>query len=242
MRCLILQVAALFLAANVMPSAPRHKSSPTAQATGQLSGTVTDINGARIADAKVAIEGDGTIRTVTTAQDGTYEVDLTRGIYRIRVSSPGFCPTRRAAFRFQSSTAVTFNFTLVVCALENVLIGENGKYIGEKDRYRMPFKEEVLPVKSASVFPLNLLIQYGERLKDKNVIQYKGFKIDSKCLGVIVTYNLLTIQADKVRFDKQTLKLEAEDNVIVEDGKQCSRAKKAEVDFNGREPIIRLTQ
>lgn len=239
----ILPAAALFLVASVMSfGAPRHKSSSTAQATGQLSGTVMDINGARIADAKVTIEGAGTTHTVTTSEDGTYEADLTLGIYRIRVNSPGFCPTRRAAFNVQPSTAVTFDFTLVVCALENVLTGEDGKYTGEVHRYRMPFKEEEFPVKSASVSPLNLLIQYGGRLKKKNVIRYKGFKIDSKSLGVIVSYNLLTIHADKVRFDRQTLQLEAEGSLIVEDGKQHTQAKKAKVDFNGSEPIIKLTR
>lgn len=255
-RIKIAQIAALLFAANAMAlAAPYHRSS-TAQATGQVRGAVIDTNEARVSGATVTIEGEGTTRTVSTAEDGTYQIEMPTGIYRIRVNNRGFCPARRAAFRMQPSTSTTINFTLIVCPLIHEMKTVNGQDVGEVARYRDPFKEEVFPLTHRSVAPLELVVRYGERREDKSIIEYRGAVVSydehaanpagsarrSEYLGVTISYDALMILADKVQLNTSTFRLEAEGNVIVEDGKRCVRVRRAVVELQTGEPKIELTQ
>lgn len=224
-----------------------------AKQTFKLSGIVMDITEARVVGATITVLGEGVERTFITADDGSYKVDLPLGIYSITVTGTGFCTARRPVFRVQSRADVKFNFTLVVCPAVNTINITNGQFKGESDSYQAPYKEDLFPIKSIEK-PFELLIQYGERAEDKNIIQYAGFRSSiqyqyagnrrsiDKCLGVTISYNLLTIHADKVRLDKKTLKLEAVGNVVVEDNKQLVRAKQAELTFEAGVPVINLTR
>ena len=61
--------------------------------SGQISGTITDPNGAAVGNATITATDVGTNsqRTVTTSADGVYTVpDLTIGIYRVAVAVTGF--------------------------------------------------------------------------------------------------------------------------------------------------------
>jgi lipopolysaccharide assembly outer membrane protein LptD (OstA) len=57
---------------------------------------------------------------------------------------------------------------------------------------------------------------------------------------VTVSFDVLTIVADEVRLNKKSLVLEAEGNVIVEDGRQRLNFVYAEVDFKAKDPIATL--
>lgn len=253
-RATFIQVAALLLMSSIALASEYKQSSPTAQ-VGRLVGTVTDMNDARVPQAKVIIDGAGTTLTVSTEEDGTYQSELPPGTYRIRVESLGFCPVRRASFRMQPSTTTLLNFTLIACPLANQLAIKDGQYKGEVTRYLDPFKEESVPIVSTSEAPLELLIRYGERREGANFVEYKGAAVSydeyapnpagsvrrRKYQGVTVTYNTLTIYADKVRLDPKNLRLEAYGNVVVEDGSRCVRGKRAVVDLKTSEPDIELT-
>jgi hypothetical protein len=68
-------------------------SSAQAQATGQITGLITDPSGAVVPDATVEItnEATGQKRTVTSRDDGFYVVPLVNpGLYQVRVSKSGF--------------------------------------------------------------------------------------------------------------------------------------------------------
>lgn len=246
-RIQLLQATLLITISSVALATLRHQHI-IGQPRGHVSGTVTDITEARVSGATITIEGEGAKRTITAANDGTYEVELPVGIYRIKVNSAGFCPARRAAFKVQSLTVATFGFTLVVCPTVNNIIVENGRYKGETDGYQSPFKEEDFPVGPAGS-PLDLLIRYGRRRKDGNIIEYTGYKSSiqytghssgDKRLGVTVSYNLLTINAEKVRLNPKTLRLEAEGSVVIENGRQQTYAKRAVVEFKAGESVIEL--
>jgi hypothetical protein len=231
-RINIAQITVLLFAANAMGLAALHHQA-TAKATGQLRGTVVDTNDARIAGATVTVEGEGVTLAVMTADDGTYKIELPSGIYRIRVNSTGFCPARRAPFRMQPSNTIMLNFNLKVCPIVNGITIVDGQYVGETDRYQDPLREEVIPLAHLSGAPLELLVRYGERREDGNFIDYRG---------ATVSYDALTIRADKVRLNPSTFRLEAESNVFVEDGKRCVRVKRAIVDLRTGEPKLELTQ
>ncbi len=54
----------------------------------------------------------------------------------------------------------------------------------------------------------------------------------------MVSYNNLAIYADKVRFKKKEMKLEAIGRIVFEDGKRRTRARKLIVNLNGEAPTI----
>ena len=65
------------------------------QTKGSISGTVVDINGAVVQNAKVTVSGEKTVdRVATTNYDGIFEVDnLTPGSYRVKAEQTGFKAT-----------------------------------------------------------------------------------------------------------------------------------------------------
>jgi hypothetical protein len=160
-------------------------------------------------------------------------------VYRVTTRSVGFCASQRALFRTQPSSDTLMNLTLVVCPLANVLkMDKSGKYVGEEDRYIGPFDSEALPIRNLSGAPLNLLVRYGKRQERKGIVEYQGAKVQNGVpAGVMISYDVLTIVANKVRLNKKTLLLEAEGNVTVEDGKRRMNFSHAEVNFKSKDPI-----
>jgi hypothetical protein len=250
------QITALWLAANVMALAGLLNVSFTARATGEVRGTVIDMNDARVSRATITVEGDGLSRTVATSDDGTYKIELPLGTYRIKATRIGFFPGRRAPFRAVSSASIILNFTLIPCSIVNEITIKSGQYVGEKDRYEDPFKEEVFPLVHPTGTQLELSVRYGSRQEDQNIVEYRGTVIPyeahadtptgsvrrDKYLGVTISYNLLTIRADQVRLDPTTFRLEAEGNVVVEDGKRCDKGRRVVADLKTDEPRVELIQ
>jgi hypothetical protein len=59
--------------------------------TGSIGGTVTDVNGGAVAGATVTVTGQTGTRTVTTNDEGVYEVKgLIPGLYSVKIEAGGF--------------------------------------------------------------------------------------------------------------------------------------------------------
>jgi carboxypeptidase family protein/TonB-dependent receptor-like protein len=88
-----------------------------ASAFGQsssLSGTVIDPQGNTVAGATITVTniGTGTARTVTSSQEGAYQIpQLTPGTYRVRAESRGFASTVLEEVQVLVSTPITLNIT-----------------------------------------------------------------------------------------------------------------------------------
>ncbi len=79
---------------------------------------------------------------------------------------------------------------------------------------------------------VSLLIQFQRKRKANGKIEYEE---------AVLTYDALTIYADKLSFNKARLQLNATGRrVVVEDGKQRVKVKRAAVSFKGGEPIVDL--
>jgi len=57
----------------------------------------------------------------------------------------------------------------------------------------------------------------------------------------VVSYDSITVYAETIRLERTTFRIEASGSVIVDDGGQRVRAKKAEVDLRTRSAIINLS-
>jgi hypothetical protein len=240
MKTITLAALVMFMTLSV-PSLQAGPPPTTETQQAHLSGVVLDSNEARIAKAKLTIERGHETRTVITNDDGTYKIDLLPGLYQIRVTAQGFCPATRAGLKLRPTANVTMNFVVVDCALEYVLTFENDKFKGDVDRYKMPFKEESFFLGSQSSPPLNLFVQFGERLESNGVIQYKGFKLSGdRQVGATLTYNLLTLHANTICLDKRKFHIEANGSVVVENGERTLRGDRVSLQFDGDQPIIRV--
>lgn len=85
---------------------------PAQDATGKITGTVTDASGAVIPDAKVTVTNTATnvTKDLTTNKDGVYQgLQLPIGFYRVTVAAQGFQQTT-----IESKTALQINETLRV--------------------------------------------------------------------------------------------------------------------------------
>lgn len=219
-----------------MASSRAYSQSPS-NTQANLGGVVVDINQARIVNAKVILESGGQTTTVATKDDGSFEVRLLPGVYKAKVVATGFCPLTRANFELRSSDNVTLNFVLSDCALEHALTFEKDRFKEESARYKLPFKEESIDLLSA--LSLKLVVHFGKRSEKDGIIEYRGFELsNARPVGVTATYNHITLQADIIRFERNSLRMEAHGNVLVEDGKQKLRGNSAIVKLTNEHPQI----
>lgn len=179
-----------------------------------VTGVVLDTSNATVSGATVVVAGGQSIQTITTTEDGTFRIVLPAGIYSMEAKQRGFCRARRARFRVSSSSITRLDFRLIVCPVVHSLTLEGDRYRGENASERPPFKEEEFSINSSG-FPLNLLIQYGERVNGPDGNQYSGFTLsDGKRFGGMATYDLLTIYADRMLFEPKSLRLQAQGTVV----------------------------
>lgn len=82
---------------------------------GNITGNVTDQNGAAINNASVKLTntGTGAVREVTTNEDGIYNVQLLDiGLYTIEVGAPNFQSAKQESVKLQTAETLGIDFTL----------------------------------------------------------------------------------------------------------------------------------
>ncbi len=210
--------------------------------SGSVKGTIFDSNEAVVQNVKVYFESDTLRRETLTNDDGDYKIELPVGVYRVTTNSPGFCASQRAPFRVQASSGNLLNLTLVVCPLANILtFDKDNKFVGEECRYIDPFQSESFQISKALDSTLTLLVRYGSRREKEDVVEYQGAEVKNGVpSGVFVSYDVLTITAEKVRFNKKTFLLEASGKVVIENGKQRKTLTDVRIDFSTKDPIASI--
>lgn len=94
------------------------------QASGSLTGHVTDPNGARVQGATVTVRNNSTnvVRTVVTDSEGRWSIPvLTVGVYTVTYEKDGFRKASADNVQVEASVPRTIEATLEVGALENVV-------------------------------------------------------------------------------------------------------------------------
>ena len=62
--------------------------------------------------ARIIVESKGFRREVISADDGSYEIDLPEGKYKIRVERDGFYTSRKKTIRISSNAPIKLDVTL----------------------------------------------------------------------------------------------------------------------------------
>ena len=106
--CLVLIVLSFSLLLNAQTVG--QTSAP--QASGKLSGLILDPGEARVVGAKIIIEAKGFRREIVSTDDGSYEIVLPEGKYKVRVELGGFYPSRKKTVRISSNATTKLDVTL----------------------------------------------------------------------------------------------------------------------------------
>ena len=169
-------------------------------------------------------------------------IELPIGIYRASSRKGIYYSFRRAQFRVSTGTVVSINIFRLL-RLRTQTLRSDGT-----DRYEFAPEPQYasLPLPDGSNTALTMLIRHDEKKKGKGFVEYTGNirelrgSPEAVPRGVMDTYDALTIYAEKVIFNKRGSILEAEGDVVVEDGKQRIRAKKVDVKFKRRIPELHI--
>lgn len=232
---LVFVLAAVF--GNVTETAAQAPSTSEQPGHGYVRGVVTDRSQARVAKAAIVFEErdkEATYRA-TTNEDGTYEAVLPPGMFSVHVEAAGFYNIGRAPFRLRPSACVKFDFVLIERAIvdyETVAPPES-----PAPRQTGPFAEEEIRVPSLDNLPGTLVVQFWSRSQKGRVIDYRGFD-RGKRLEVVVTYNLLTLRGQTLRLNLDGPSLEIDGGVVLEDGKEALRARRARLTFKHGTPLL----
>jgi hypothetical protein len=206
------------------------QSSSDNQLNGHIYVTVKDVQDAFVASATVQAKSWDQTFTTQTNEDGIYKLNLPVGIYQIVVSSQGFCASTRAQFKVEQDSTINFDFMLNVCPSHG----------------SPPFKTESFAIPYSKDNSLKLFVQYGKQEVQGEMITFEGFPhkiadhIKDIPVGVIVSYNLLTIRANKIEMDRQTVRLKASGDVVFANGRKQVNANIVEVIFREGVPEINI--
>lgn len=110
MKCICLVL--IVLSFSIILKAQAVGQSPAPEASGKLSGLILDPGEARVVGAKIIVEAKGFRREATSADDGSYELVLPEGKYKVRVELGGFYPSNKKTVRISSNTMTKLDFTL----------------------------------------------------------------------------------------------------------------------------------
>jgi hypothetical protein len=225
----VVSLALLFIALSGRPA-----SLAASQSSGRLKVTVLDTLGRSVPNISMLIEGNGTKRTFSSNDDLSHEFELPGGVYRITSQKDGgyYFQFKRAPFRIVSGHTTLIN---VIPPLRILAIGT---VVGEKDFVNLAPEPQYrsMAVPHSANPELNLLVQYDHMRDRGNAIEYTGHARPFS--GAIVSYDALSICADWVTIDKGSLRVRAEGNVIIEDGKERVQAKHKVVEFINGIPVM----
>jgi hypothetical protein len=212
-------------------------SSP-AQQTGKVQISSLNVKEEIVPFINVIIEGNGITRKLgTTGVGDEYEngglVELPVGIYRITSRNGNYFDFRRATFRVRPGIVTKINVYPLIYVRAQILMSDGS------DRYELAPKPayDVYNLPHGPDKDISMLIRYGKKRKTGDYVDYESSALADR--KVMVSYDALSIYADKIRFDRKKFTLSAQGDVLVEDGTQRIKANKVTVRFNNGVPEVK---
>jgi Carboxypeptidase regulatory-like domain len=204
---------------RVQPPASAHQISA-------ISGVVRDTDGRAVAGATILIEGEAQKYTITTDEDGQYKQILEPGIYQITARRDYFETVKRSAVKVSLGGVSTVDLLFI-------FVGTHGPAFGY----------DVFDT-SDNGGPIRLVVRFREwyRFPAGNTIEYRGFGTENTIhRGVMASFDHLTIYANTIRVNRETLQLTADsEELLVVIGGRYINAKHAEINFKAKDPIATL--
>lgn len=188
-------------------------SNPTTHAqTFHITGTTKDALGGVIPETKVTFDSNHVCTVVTTNNLGVYEADLPVGLYTMTAQHAGFRLYRRPLFRVASPARLTLHITLPVGRIVDRFLvnGSGGSATAEPWDY---YGEESFDIPSRDGTPFQLYVRYMRREAAGGVCTYSGETTPNN-ESVFVAYNLFSLEADHVVYNRNLDLIQARGNVV----------------------------
>lgn len=214
------------------------------QPTGKVQFNVLMPNDVLIPFLYAVIEGENIRKEIPLSVDDIDDkanlVELPAGIYQVSSRNSNYYAFQRAPFRVNAGMVTKINvFPLIRVQVQMLMADGSDKYeFAPKPKY------DSFPVPNSPHPTLTMLIRYDEKRKRRNFIEYTSkvceFRGSPEAVvrGIMISYDAFTVYADKVRFDNKTYILEAQGNVVIEDGKQRIKANNAVIKFKDGVPEV----
>ena len=209
-----------------------------AQETCRVTGTLLERG--RDGDAlmpgfDVTFASDTVRIVVNTGPAGEYQVDLPIGKYSVSSNPRGFYPVQRAPFEVKPKTTIMINLTVMFHPITIYNLGPQQLDFIESPED--PLKTEVFPTTSA-------MIRFARRTETARSAEYRGgtFRSGKERFDVVpvLTYDALSISANRFVVEKGSMKVRAVGSVVIEDGKVRRLGREAFIDLGSVEPIATL--
>lgn len=163
-----------------------------------------------------------------------FAVALPPGIYQITATCNNFYPYRRSPLQVKSGEIIRINL-LPALRILSVADGIDEKGAFEKYQYAPQVRYESFLSSITSALTPQLLIRFDQRTRRSGYTEYTS-KLNTTLMA---SYDALSIFADKIRFDEKSAVLEAEGDVVFENGKTRTRHSSLRIRFaNGQAVII----
>jgi hypothetical protein len=186
--------------------------------TFHISGVIKDPSEAVIREAQVSFQSERLTKAVITGDRGGYEADLPLGDYTMAAQSPGFRPYRRPLFRVTAPASLTFDITLPIApTCDVIIVGPSSPQDWANAQDERCLREDFFQLSSVDGVPYQIYIRYVKHAVVGDQYTYTSEKYPNDD-PVFVAYNLFSLQAERVIFDKKSQTIEARGNVIVANG------------------------
>jgi Carboxypeptidase regulatory-like domain len=217
---------------------------------GEVKGTVSDINGARVGGASLHFLGPGREVVTISTEEGTYSVHLEPGRYRVEVTHTGFSQARRGDFDIGRDSAFRFDFELVSGGIIDTIkvpvapkqdggSSGNGSKNGAdviEGTYRF---EELQAPQGESIRPL---VAFGHSDIFSTLSRYVGPVVEGKYLPAIVTYDRYTFKANSIKYSRDDFSLVGEGDASWDDGATVRTGSRIDILLSGHDPILKFLQ
>lgn len=235
MQPFILMLLSVLLATLLHSSADKEPSQEPRSVL--VRGSAIDNGGAYLAGLEVVFIGTTRFRT-RTSDVGYYEITLAPGIYEVEIQKrAGFCPLRRSSIDIRRKSTIRLDLFVLVCGVEDELIfDEKGKITGEREVPVPRHGHDLLPI-PRSTTGVKLAVRFGRRDREKGRVKYSGTE-GSPGARVVVTYDVVTIVADRVCLEERTMTLRATGSVLVQDGSKSVEYTSVRLSFRRGKLII----
>lgn len=173
---------------------------------GRVTGSVYDSNDAVILGTKVTLSSDKVQKTAVVNEDGKFSFAVPPSVYSITTEQNWWFPVRRANFMVVAWKTVVINLQPELETFSQALVFDRK---GLRDVYQYNTLPRLAELKPFPDSPLNVVIEYRRSGRRGTTTTYTQAQLTS---------NELSIKADVLRLNAQTLSVEASGNVTVDRG------------------------
>jgi hypothetical protein len=183
--------------------------------TGTVSGAIFDTQDAVILGTEVTVARQGFQKSIfPDPQTGQFAFTLAPGMYTITTKQNWWFSIRRAMFEVKENETTILNLTPTLRVLSVALEVTSKGSRDVADYSDIPKYEDFLPFADS---PLNVVIEYRTKKTKGKISEYRNAKL---------TYNNLSINAARLKFDKKSLTVEAIGNVTKDENGRRERNEK----------------